>query len=273
MSEKVILLARQRSGTHALKSILQSHPDFYCFEEIFHADPAFRSCPENFFRFVEENGLPATALFPWNIEETLGAFWSHLDALAGDSRLQVLDVKYNSTQWMLRNWQPLSQCPRLFDYIKQNNFKVIHLTRQNALRQWVSGELAARRKVWSISPGTQELPQSICIEIEPLLWTLQGMYEEDDLIWKALWGYDVLGLEYADLFLQPDGRVPQPILKEISDWFGVVCTFENKPHCAKQLARPLTALIENYDEVKRVIEGTEFGWMLEDEPGTTGETQ
>jgi hypothetical protein len=266
MNEKVILLARQRSGTHALKSILQSHPDFHCFEEIFHADPAFRSYPENFFRFVEERQFPAAALFPWNIESTLERFWEHLDELADAARFQVLDVKYNSTHFVTPAWQPLNYYPRLFDYIKENKLRVIHLIRRNSLRQWVSGKIAARLRTWSIRHETPEPPQSVRIEIQPLIWALQGMAEEDAVLFRGFWNYDVLELEYADLFLRPDGCVPPSALKRISDWFGVANRFASLPECSKQLSFPLTMLIENYDEVATALRETPFSWMLNDEP-------
>jgi LPS sulfotransferase NodH len=264
-NEKIVLLARQRSGTHALKSVLESHPDFHCFEEIFHADPAFRQCPENFFRYVEDRHLPASALFPWNIQQTLDAFWDHLKTLAGPARFQVLDIKYNSAHLICREWQSLNHYPALFDVIKEQGMRVVHLKRKNALRQWVSARIADRTRTWVVERQGPEPVGALQVDTEDLMWTLKGMQEEDELIWRALWDYDVLELEYCDLFLKPGG-VPEDKLREISEWFGVECRFQERPTCAKQLCLPLEELIDNYAEVADTLKNSDFEWMLADEP-------
>ena len=56
--EFTVLLARQRSGTNALRSVLDTHPDICCFDEVFKIEWRFSDDPmkraSNYFTFLEE---------------------------------------------------------------------------------------------------------------------------------------------------------------------------------------------------------------------------
>jgi hypothetical protein len=57
-SDFVFLLGRQRSGTNALRSILETHPEICCLNEVFSATDRNSEYPElhaiNFFNFVNQ---------------------------------------------------------------------------------------------------------------------------------------------------------------------------------------------------------------------------
>src|ERR671916_608662 len=56
LDDVVIMLARQRSGTNALRDVLQSHPDIFCTPEVFHERPspdAHLEVETNFWNFLE----------------------------------------------------------------------------------------------------------------------------------------------------------------------------------------------------------------------------
>src|SRR5947209_4969961 len=96
-SNYIVLLARQRSGTHALRSFLGAHPEVFCIDEIFHLrgaeDPGTGAT--NYFAFLKEHTrTDPLRLLPVDHEPL---FLAYLDGLRRftDKRFILLDVKYN----------------------------------------------------------------------------------------------------------------------------------------------------------------------------------
>ena len=135
--EFTFLLARQRTGTNALRSVLQSNPDIFCFDEVFKledrhsSDPATRAI--NYFTFLLQYcSGDITRAFPDQVEPLFGAYLAYLRGLA-DKRLKVVDVKYNSTHHITGPWRAVAE-PTLFDLIKARELSVLQLCRRNYLR-------------------------------------------------------------------------------------------------------------------------------------------
>src|SRR4051812_20839471 len=96
-----VLLARQRSGTNALISVLETNPDIFCFDEVFRLDELPRNDPPQreakYFTFLRQYAADdVTRTFPDRHEQLLADYLAHLRRLA-HKRLIVVDVKYNST--------------------------------------------------------------------------------------------------------------------------------------------------------------------------------
>ncbi|MEZ5421408.1 MAG: hypothetical protein R2708_29270, partial [Vicinamibacterales bacterium] len=84
--EFTILLARQRTGTNALRSVLETHAAICCFDEVFKiedrtsADPVKRA--SNYFGFLEHYCAgDVTRAFPDRHQQVLDDYLVHLRAL------------------------------------------------------------------------------------------------------------------------------------------------------------------------------------------------
>jgi len=135
--EFTCLLARQRTCTNALRSVLQSNPDICRFDEGFKIDdwhsPSEAKRTSNYFTFLEQYCAgDITGAFPDQVEPLFDACLTYLRGLA-DKRLKMVDVKYNSTHHLTGTWRAVAE-PTLFALIKARELSVLQLCRRNYLR-------------------------------------------------------------------------------------------------------------------------------------------
>lgn len=269
--EFTVLLARQRSGTNALRSVLGTHPDIHCFDETFNL--AYRTSPDplkragNYFSFLEKYCAgDVTRAFPDRHEQVFADYLAHL---AGETpkRLKLIDVKYNSTHFLEAPFRSLAD-PTLFPLVRRSGVAVLHLTRRNLLRCFLS-----HLKAWSsdryFSPeGVATVPDvTVSVPIEPLVYQLERWAAEDEQVAWAFVDYEhYKRLEYTDVFPDAAGSIGRRALAELAAWFGVPNRFENRATLRKQSSLPLDRTIQNIDAVAAALRGTRFEACLGDEP-------
>ncbi len=272
-SDFVVLLSRQRSGTNALRSVLDTHPDVFCFNEVFNLpdrdadDELLRE--SNFFTFVERYaGGDIRKTLPDNHERLFLDFLDYLRCLS-DKRYALIDIKYNMTQLLVPTWHRPGT-PYLFDLIARHRLRVLNVTRRNYLRWFLSVKKANDSGVYSVDRSKSTYAdQAIHL---PAAYTVREMTtcaEEDELITRYLGPVDEalrLEFEYAELF--PGGAVvvDPDHLARFSAWLDIPNEFELEPEYRKQSSLPLSEAIENYDEIAAALRDTPLAYCLEDEP-------
>lgn len=272
------MLARQRSGTNPLRSVLESHPDIFCTPEILHPEPSPEAELEvetNYFEFLERHtaGAIKPVLTSW--EEQGRIFVDYLRFLRcfSDKRYVLLDVKYNSTHHMDGPWREISAQPGLFRLIKQNHLHVLNLARRNYLRfylSWMKANLTERWTIDSDATRSQEVVDAdprVVVPVDDLMYMLDLSRSETDMVSRSFEDYQPrLEIEYDDLFPQMDGEPSRHELGRLAAWLGIEDRFPAlKPRYRKQAVRPLQDTIRNYDEVVAALRGTEFEYCLADE--------
>ena len=139
--------------------------------------------------------------------------------------------------------------------------KIIHLTRENRLRVWVSYLISKATQKWvNSSRDIREPSKPNRVHVNLSDWKTQ-MESYDTLRRDAISffeGHDMLRVTYADLindWKETTHRIqtfldvtPQPLNRT---------TKKQNPHA-------LSDLITNYDEVAATLRGTEYEWMLEE---------
>lgn len=267
--EFTFLLARQRTGTNALRSVLQSNPDICCFDEVFKIDdrhsPSEAKRTSNYFTFLEQYCAgDITRAFPDQVEPLFDAYLAYLRGLA-DKRLKMVDVKYNSTHHITGTWRAVAE-PTLFDLIKARELSVLQLCRRNYLRC-----LLSHLKAWESNsyyeyqnPAPPDLRVVVYAD-----WAL-GQFErwrvEDELVAAAFAGYPhYRQVEYAELFPDFTSAMSEGPLEALRGWFGVPNDFRNTAKLSKQSSLPLADTIKNFDEVTAALTGTRYAYCLEDE--------
>ena len=105
-SDFIVVLSRQRSGTNPLRSVLESHPEIFCFNEVFNLpdrdadEPLLRE--SNFFTFLERYATDdVRRTMPDNHERLFLDYLEYLRCLS-QKRYAVIDVKYNTTHFLAR---------------------------------------------------------------------------------------------------------------------------------------------------------------------------
>lgn len=253
-----LLVARQRSGTGALGSTLDQHPQLHYLGEIFH--PGDKGRENNFFTHllhrVSKN--PETAL-PDRNAENLEAF---LEAVCNSDAHPIIDVKYNSLHHLNGEWRSPYSRPWLLDHARVQGSPIIQLTRRNALEVFVSGRLAEANKIWHARPQDDLAKRTTYVDIPALLHFLHNCTKEDALIADWLKGHKPLvTLDYAEMF-DGSGQLRETLAEEIATVFGVSPFTNRKPFFVKQAPTEMMEAIENYKEVRSALDGTEYGWMI-----------
>lgn len=133
---KFVIIAELRSGYQFLSQLLNSHSNIRCFGEIFGSDKSVRQ--QSFFRF--QNKIPAieeNENIIYYIEKMNKKVAEDKNINSYGFKLNYVDCKQNN------NWK------NIWDYIKKNNWKIIHLKRLNLLDRLISYKLASKTGKWS----------------------------------------------------------------------------------------------------------------------------
>jgi hypothetical protein len=267
--EFTFLLARQRTGTNALRSVLQSNPNLFCFDEVFKIED--RHSPNddkrisNYFTFLEHYCAgDVTRAFPDQVEAVFDAYLVYLRGLT-DKRLKVVDVKYNSTHHVTGTWRAVAE-PTLFDLVKARELSVLQLCRRNYLRCLLSHLKAWESNTYYEYASPAPPDRRIVVYADWALGQFERWRLEDELVAAAFAGYaHYAQVEYDDLFPDFTGAIAGKPLETLRGWFGVGNAFSNAATLSKQSSLPLADTIENYDEVKTALTGTRYAYCLQDE--------
>ncbi|HEX5450572.1 MAG TPA: hypothetical protein VFW85_11005 [Gaiellaceae bacterium] len=269
----VVLLSRQRSGTNALRSILDASPDVCCFNEVFSVpdrradDTLVRE--SNYYVFLERyTGGSIERALPGMHERLFLDYLEYLRCLSSGV-VNVIDVKYNATHALQPVWAgELGGAPFLFDVLQRHGVRVLHLTRAHHLRVLLSTQKARDSQIHTVRADVGETADR-AVELDPehTIDRFETWSREDALVARAFEGYErLLTVEYSKLF--PGGGAPAPdCLREISEWLGFKGAFVAQPSYRKQSYLSLRDSIENFDELADALRDTRFSHFLEDEPG------
>lgn len=137
---KFIILTEIRTGYKWLASSLCSHPDAFCFGEIFGSTRGVRQASmfnmpihciiekEDPVIWLQEN------IEQWGKKNKLQAVGFKLNYVDGIQ----LNGKYNKSRW-----------DNLWHYVSSGEYKIIHLTRANLVDRALSELLADKDKIWA----------------------------------------------------------------------------------------------------------------------------
>jgi hypothetical protein len=204
-----------RQGSTYLERILDAHPQVYCGGEIF-SDFAFK-----------EHGGPAVA---WHLHFKV---FAHMKPVVG-FKLSVADIMRHA---------------ELAALVNEYKFRVIRLTRDNLLDQFISTQLAVANGAF-----VAEVPGKGITKIRTSQAELKAAFEWfafADLAMGALFSeLPTFSITYEDL-IKPES---QP---DIFEFLGVEpMTIE--PRSRKQRTGGQRDGLENYDEMKEAFAGTRW---------------
>jgi hypothetical protein len=272
LSDFTILLARQRSGTNAVRSVLESHREIFCLNEVFNFpdkdsdEPLLRHT--NFFTFLQEYAQgDLRQAFPDRHEEIFLDFLRYLRCFSPKPHI-VIDVKYNTTQFLTKPWADNMTAPYLYTLLRRHHVRVLNIRRRNYLRYAISNVKALETSIYSVTPdGNGYRDQPVTMSLGDLGNELEKCRDEDSMVERWFAGSPLyFAYEYADLFPDHSSEMSSDFLAKVARWLDVSEDFQPITTYRKQSYLPLAETIENYDEVVELLVGTEFEYCLDDEP-------
>jgi hypothetical protein len=275
-SDFTILLARQRSGTNAIRRVLESNADVFCFPEVFSVidkdseDDLTRAV--NFYNFAERYARGHVArVLPGAHEELFRDYLEYLRCFSS-RRALVIDVKYNSAHLLVAPWSDNFTSPLLFQLIQELELNVLNVKRKNYLRYVLSNEKAKATGQWHTWTPMRDryIDEPIELDVGSVVEQLKSCMEEDFAVDRRFANYPhFIAWEYTDVFQISTGGVCSGFAAAAADLLGVTNRFDRVPEYTKQAQLPLEKSILNYQEVASALRGTRFEQCLDDEPLST----
>ncbi len=243
--KKFVLVGTQRSGTTFIRHCLNSHDDILCHGELF-----FKNYPDDagYFHYrkkVDTSGI-RHVLFRASMVNT------YLDAYYSQPGFQAIGYKlmYSQTRWLPYSF------PSALAYIKKNSLSVIHVVRENVLKTHLSREVARKRKVYHAKSKTEI--KKIDIDTGNLVAELKKIQAENEWWKRTFSGGDYISVPYES-FVSDKEKESRRLLAflDIDNYQELVSSN------VKITSDTLSDVIENYTEVVRCLESTEFAFCLQ----------
>jgi hypothetical protein len=266
------LVGCQRTGTHFLREIMNTNPAVAVMAEVFsnYPRPVYW---HNFVRSLPKRRYPpllppdAMALLDEYVQVVQRDIHIRSDWYGGPKpALEIVgfDVKYNQLKCVAPVFSDLRVRPFLFDYFRQRGVRVIHMVRKNLLQTALSIIIANLRSVWQNYDG-RLIEGRFQISPRELLMYMRWIREERDEFCRLGHDLSVHSCGYEDLAgdvgrVDAEGNFPadSPTLSAIATFLGVPNTFRFKRNIHKAINRPYAEIIENYDELVRAVDESEF---------------
>ena len=213
-----------------LSTTLTRHSEIHCFGEIF--------LPKHFRENYIRTG--------WTIRDIL-------DSLSCPAGKKVLGFVVHYNELFQSNYTA-----GLGDELMKRNFRVIHLSRKNQLRRFLSKQVAFRTEVWTDTNGNH--PSTLKVELSPidLFFDIRRTVAHAEQTRRVFGDLPMLDISYEDLCADCSGQLAR------------VCEFVGAPHeditpgIFKQETRSLREAIINYDRLKRLYAVTRYRRYFED---------
>lgn len=256
-----LLLARQRSGTGALGSVLDKHHELKYLGEVFH--PSNVGQEENFFTYyLKRVQIDPREALPDRKFSIFEEFLAEQSKRYG-GRTIIVDVKYRSLHHLNGGWLGLSEQPLLLQRAMQRSVPIIHLTRNNMVETFVSGRLAEANKVWHARKESEVNVKSTVLDIRALSNYLVSIQRELELVreWTSDYSH-ISTFDYSEMMTK-NGEVSLETVEILEKLLAIGKFEDRKPNFKKQAPSKLSDSIENFEIVKHALSGSGFSWMLE----------
>ena len=244
---KAIIITSQRSGSNFLRHCLDSHPQVTCDGELLIGGMVTPP------RILQDRRLPA------KIYKYLRAgAWRPVKILEGflarnDAEVVAFKAMYNQ----LAN-------RRVVEFLRQHTeIRVIHLRRDNLLKQYISKLLIGKKRERRWQPhATHKVPiASTYVSPAAAIQEMQRVRAEFENFERLLSQHEKIELVYEDMI---DG---QCLSDEVTQAVCGLLELEVRPMCCdyvKVNPNQLNVMVENYEELAEALRGTPFERFLDE---------
>lgn len=143
-------------------------------------------------------------------------------------------------------------------FLSHKDISIIHLTRRNRLRTFVSLEIAFKTDKWT--SGRKDLSlQSRIIRLNPnkLIKKIEEIEKYEKTAKERFFDRKMIEVVYEDVVKDPINE-----FMRIGKFLGITDIDLQKIHIRRQNPESLRDLIENFDEISKLLEKTRFAEYL-----------
>lgn len=264
-TEMICIIATGRSGTHALRSLLQQETWITCLDEVLNPELQ-RKLPGSITEFLDRmlRLMPEWKMNGKTAEALINDYFTYLQNLVLES-VPLIDIKDEDLSMLDWPREKQDDRPPFLSQIMDKGYPIIRLTRRNWLAQYASQELARQTNKWVLNKGTKIKNKSTKLKIDPIriLKVLEYFENREKRFHRWLSDYPKIAWLHYEMLL--DGyRLSSSARTEIERVVGRSLDPYFSVRTVKQ-APPIDQLIENYDEIKVILKGTPYEKFLDAE--------
>ncbi len=251
--EKFVLLADRRSGTTLVIDCLNNLPRVHCEKRAFGIDRRVDNPDEN---------RHSDMLFHYRMSSLSRRIGFHIRRKA--LLREFLDAEIfrpeggKDVRGFRLIYTKVDQHPEILEALRDSGTKVIHLIRENVFKTYISHATAPLHKMHHPRAGDEVRTVRLHVDPEALLPELRRRSERIESMRQAVRGFPVLEVAYESFVAdrQAEAARIQPFLG-----LGEVLPFHSD--LVKINPDRLEDLVDNPDEVRAVLAGTEFARFLD----------
>ncbi|MCP4420165.1 MAG: hypothetical protein GY805_26470 [Chloroflexi bacterium] len=243
MSNKFVILTTQRSGSTWLVDVLDKCENTSVYGELF--------LPEKMRWLAGSTDYPQF----FETKERMGG----RRPFSTSSYLNNLYKKQGAIGFKLM-YSNLYKYPEILAYLLWQRIQVVHLIRKNAFNICLSSERARARDQWHITSEEQPKPTQLYLEPIALLARMSRLQKKTKTIQNALRWTRLPHLEvtYEALLENPAQ------FKQIWDFLSLIPADNALQSSFSKIRRAnYAAEISNYNEIKKIIQDSEFAALID----------
>lgn len=229
---RFIIFGQSRSGSTLLIDLLNNHPQIRADLEIYHS-VNIPTLLKPLIKVIQRYPLPYAKYNSWKANMPVYGF-----------KLLFFEV-HNPEKLLLQ--------------LHRNNWKFIHIHRDNIWQIALSNIMALKTKYWHRFTDNESTPESITIKPERLLNALKIRTQWKTKEFELLKPYKHLSINYErDL---KDSNNWQDTADKIFDYLGIE-SHPVKSTMKTTYQKPYSELIGNYYELTESVKKSEFAYLL-----------
>jgi hypothetical protein len=257
----VFVIAKQRSGTNYLRSMLVSTGRIADCGEVVHPDGSMEEHENsNYLRFrrkVLEKKPELSIPTRENVQELFTRYLDFLAQHAPEEEWRLVDVKYNAVHNFNTVWYSPLERPHLFTLLDQWEIPVIHLVRENIFRCYVSSVFASANNFYLLKDEDRPVLKQVQIVPGEMIAALRQRKREIDWFRKHLRyckrmvevRYEEFSESISAFVREAKPKIERLLEMKLSDSF-------QSPY--QRIIEEPGQVIENYQEVITVLKNSEF---------------
>jgi LPS sulfotransferase NodH len=248
MTQQIVcVVARQRSGTTALRANLAATGRLHNFGEIFHTDHLDK--PGSFLGYCADRRiLLSDAFVPRYLPELCAAYIAHLRDVAQDKHV-LIDVKFNSWGVVRPAWRYMHDEPYFLQFLKKQGALFIFIRREDIAGQIVSSHVAKAHDQWqNLAAG--DAVDMADVNVKMAAREARLIRQSESALWSRLKNYGRrIHFTYEELFV--DGNLSGAAKAAIATELGEPLQFpEESPIRKNEVDK---AGVKNYEQAREAI--------------------
>lgn len=243
---KFIITCAPRTGSTMLRMMLNSHPDILCHGEVI----SLNGLPNLGKKYQEEIAQSSEDLARIRDEDPVNFLYNYV---WNQQNCKAIGAK-------LKYRQLEEQFQEVFKAIlKDSSVLIIHLTRKNLLKRYVSNRLAGSNKTPTVitDRSNHGTPGKIFIDPQRCMEDISSFQAAETRFREYFQRHQTCEAVYEDLVIPGSHK-----LVELQNFLGVN-PITLKPKTIKINSNSLEDNIENYEELKKIFKTTPYAQYLD----------